>query len=118
MSATADFVETVTIDTFDSLVLKSSTPVAVEFMSYGCEHCRLLEPVLQSVAESLGSQVAIARVNIAADQELASRFDIRGTPTLVMFLNGVEVGRAVGPVPTVSGVREAIVGTFDGDARS
>ena len=55
MPIAVDFVKSVTGETFDSLVLASLNAVAVEFMSYGCEHCSLLEPVLQEVAESLGS---------------------------------------------------------------
>jgi len=101
MPIAVDFVKSVTGESFDSLVLASPNPVVVEFMSYGCEHCRLLEPVLQEVAQRLGSRESVLRVNIAVDQELANRYDIEGTPTLVMFLKGIEVGRAVGPNPSV-----------------
>jgi thioredoxin 1 len=90
--------------------------VAVEFMSYGCEHCRLLEPVLQEVAEKLGSREAISRVNIAIDQGLASRYEIEGTPTLVMFSQGIEVGRAVGPVPSMEVVWDAVTSPFEPSA--
>ena len=101
MPIAVDFVKSVTGESFDSLVFASPNPVVVEFMSYGCEHCRLLEPVLQEVAQRLGSRESVLRVNIAVDQELADRYDIEGTPTLVMFLKGIEVGRAVGPNPSV-----------------
>jgi thioredoxin 1 len=101
MPIAVDFVKSVTGETFESLVLASQNPVVVEFMSYGCEHCRLLEPVLQEVAERLGSREAVFRVNIAVDQELADRYEIEGTPTLVMFSRGIEVGRAAGPHPSV-----------------
>ena len=113
MPIAADFVKSVTEETFNSLVLGSSTPVAVEFMSYGCEHCRLLEPALQKVAESLGSREAVLRVNIAIDQELADRYEIEGTPTLVMFLKGIEVGRAVGPDPSARVLSDAITRPFE-----
>ena len=65
MAVATDLVHSVTDDTFNSLVLGSINPVAVEFMSYGCEHCRLLEPVLQEVAKNLASREMIFRVNIA-----------------------------------------------------
>jgi thioredoxin 1 len=94
-------------------VLRSRGPVAVEFMSYGCEHCRLLEPVLQRVAQSLGSREAVLRVNIAIDQELANRYEIEGTPTLVMFLTGNEVGRAVGPDPSVRSLLDTVTRPFE-----
>jgi thioredoxin 1 len=114
MPVATDFVKSVTAETFDSLVLASPNPVAVEFMSYGCEHCRLLEPVLQEVAEKLGSREAIFRVNIAIDQELANRYEIEGTPTLVMYSRGIEVGRAVGPDPSVNVLWDAVTRPYEG----
>ena len=50
----------------------------------------------------------IFRVNTAADQELADRYEISGTPTFVMFLDGKEVGRVEGPSPEVSSVLAAV----------
>ena len=114
MSSAIDFMQTVTAETFNSLVLESPIPVAAEFMSYGCEHCRLLEPVIQEVSEKLGSQETVTRINIAIDQELAARYQIEGTPTLIMFFNGVEVGRTVGPDPTVKVVWDAVTRPFEG----
>jgi thiol-disulfide isomerase/thioredoxin len=113
MPRSTDFVHSVTEETFGSLVLDCEDPVAVEFMSYGCAHCRLMEPVLQQVAENLGSQETIFRVNTAVEQRLASRYQIEGTPTLVMFSRGVEVGRAVGPDPSLRTVWDAVTGPFE-----
>jgi thioredoxin 1 len=107
-------VQTVTGNSFASRVLESSVPVAVEFMSYGCEHCRLLEPILQGLARKLGARALVFRVNTAIDQDLESRYEIGGTPTLVMFSGGAEVGRTVGPDPSVGAVRDAITGAFAG----
>jgi thioredoxin 1 len=112
MPLSTDFVHSVTEDTFESFVLKSTIPVAVEFMSYGCAHCRLMEPVLQEVAEKLDSEEAIFRVNTAVDQVLANRYQIEGTPTFVMFSNGSEVGRAVGPDPSMEVVLDAVTRPF------
>lgn len=117
MTVATDFVRSVTGETFESLVLEATHHVAVEFMSYGCEHCRLLEPVLQEVAETLCSREAVFRVNIAIDQELANRYEIEGTPTLVMFLRGDEVGRAVGPDPSVKVLWDAVTRPFGESAQ-
>ena len=114
MSVTTDFVHSVTAETFNSLVLESPTPVAAEFMSYGCEHCRLLEPILQEVAEKLGLREIVVRVNIAIDTELAERYQIEGTPTLVMFFNGDEVGRVVGPDQSTKVLWAAVTSPFQG----
>jgi len=93
----ADNIKTVTASTFTRLVLEAEGPIAVEFMSYGCEHCRAIEPVLEQVAKVVEPGEKIFRVNIAVEPELASSYQIQGTPTLVMFLNRNEVGRVEGP---------------------
>jgi thioredoxin 1 len=112
-SMSKDKIKTVTSATFTRLVLDSEGPVAVEFMSYGCEHCRAIEPVLEQVAEMVKAQEKIFRVNIAVEQELAGSYQIEGTPTLIMFLNQNEVGRVEGPSPTVSSVLAAVTGPFE-----
>jgi len=99
---------TVTSGTFSSLVLEAAGPIVVEFMSYGCAHCRALEPVLEKVAETVKSNEKIFRVNTAVEEELSDSYDIQGTPTLIMFLNGKEMGRVEGPHPTVSSVLTAV----------
>ena len=107
-----DRIQTVTTDSFNSEVLEAKGPIAVEFMSYGCAHCRTLETVLQRVAETMEATEKIFRVNIAVEPELASNYEIQGTPTLVMFLNGRQVGRIEGPSPTVSSVLTAVTQPF------
>ena len=99
-----DRIRTVTASTFDRLVLKGEGPIVVEFMSYGCEHCGVIEPDLQQVAEMVESTEKIFRVNIAVDRELAELYEIQGTPTLIMFLDGAVVGREEGPSPDVSNI--------------
>jgi len=52
----SDHIGTVTENTFKPRVLEGQGPIAVEFMSYGCIHCREMEPVLQQVAEMVKSK--------------------------------------------------------------
>jgi len=98
---------------FDSLVLQGKGPIAVEFMSYGCAHCRAIEPVLQQVAEMVKGKEKLFQVNVAVEQALAENFAIQGTPTFVMFLNGQEAGRAEGTPPIVSSVLTAVTQPFE-----
>ncbi len=100
----SDRIQTTTAASFGSQVLDGSGPIAVEFMSYGCAHCRVIEPVLQQVAEIVNPTEKIFRVNIGLDRGLAERYEIVGTPTLIMFLDGNVVGRIEGPRPVVSSV--------------
>ena len=112
-SVSKDEIQTVTRATFTRLVLEGEGPIVVEFMSYGCAHCRAIEPVLEQVAEQMKSKEKIFRVNIAVEQDLAGGYDIQGTPTLIAFLNGSEVGRVEGPQPTVSSVLTAVTQPFE-----
>jgi thioredoxin 1 len=108
-----DRIRTVTSDTFSPLILEGEGPIVVEFMSYGCGHCRVLEPVLQQVAETVKSKEKVFRVNIGVEQALAENYEISGTPTLIMFLNGREIRRNEGPHPTVSSVLKIVTQPFE-----
>jgi thioredoxin 1 len=111
-SITRDRITTVTGSTFQQLVLKSPGPIVVEFMSYGCGHCRLLEPVLQRAAELLEAEERFFRVNLAVDPELAEQYQIEGTPTFLMFLDGAGVGRVEGVRPSLSTLMTAVTRPF------
>lgn len=108
-----DTIQTATGGSFSPRVLEGKGPIAVEFMSYGCAHCRLLEPVLQKVAEMVAPTEKVFRVNIGVEQELSDRYGIQGTPTLIMFLDGNVVGRVEGPRPVVSSVLAEITQPFE-----
>jgi thiol-disulfide isomerase/thioredoxin len=107
-----DGIRTVTSSTFTPLVLEGKGPIVVEFMSYGCAHCRAIEPHLQKVAMKIAPEETIFRVNVAVEHELAASYEIGGTPTLVMFSNGHEVGRTEGPRPTESSLLSVVTAPF------
>lgn len=107
-----DGIRTIARRDFSRLVLHDQGRVAVEFMSYGCVHCRAIEPLLQQVAEAVRPEITIYRVNIPVEEELAEEYDISGTPTFIMFLNGSVVGRVEGPPPTFSSVLRTVSDPF------
>lgn len=104
-------IEFVTLNDFATKVLQSPQPVAVEFMSYACPHCRRMEPVIEDVAAGLSGRMKVYKVNVPQQPQLASYFGITGTPTFVMFANGREVGRG-GAGPVASEVRAALLRPF------
>ena len=119
-SPSIDGIRSVTHRDFLKLVLNAQGPVAVEFMTYGCIHCRMIEPVLQQVAEAIKSKVTIFRVNIAVEHLLAEEYEIQGTPTFIMFRNAAEIDRVEGPHPTFSSVLRIVTHPFhlDGEVAS
>jgi thioredoxin 1 len=108
-----DRITTLTGDTFNANVIKGTGPIAVEFMSYGCGYCRAIEPFLQQVTETLDGKEQIFRVNIDADPELSAGFEVQGTPTIILFLNGREVGRVEGIQPTLPSVLAVVTQPFN-----
>jgi thioredoxin-like negative regulator of GroEL len=108
----ANAIRDVTRHSFDAEILHGRGPIAVEFMSYGCAHCRVIEPVMQEAAAELRASEGVFRVNVGADGELAERYAVAGTPTLIMFFDGREVGRVEGPHPTLPSVMTALTAPF------
>jgi len=112
MTSQRDSIRTATSSSFSSEVLNGAGPIVVEFMSFDCGHCQLLEPVLQDVARRLGDEETIFRVDTAVAQDLTSSYQIDGTSTRLMFLDGNEVGRVTGPQPVESSLFDALTEPF------
>ena len=111
-TATGSEVQTVDGASFERTVLQASGPVTVEFMSYSCAHCRVIEYPLGQVARAVGPQERIYRVNIALEPALAARYAVQGTPTLVMFRQGTEIARVEGPAPEQAALLQAVTEPF------
>lgn len=70
--------------------------VLVDFWAEWCVPCRMMSPVLNDLADDLGSEAYVGKVNVEQQQELARRYQVRNIPTMVLFRNGREVNRFVG----------------------
>jgi thioredoxin-like negative regulator of GroEL len=68
---------------------------------------------LQQVSETLERKEQIFRVNIEAEPELLASFDVQGTPTFIMFLEGREVGLVEGIQPSLSNVMAVVTQPFN-----
>ena len=93
------YTKPVTDQTFESDVLKSSTPVLVDFWAEWCGPCRALAPKLEEVAQELGGSVQIAKVNVDENQMTPEKYNVRGIPAMILFKGGREVGQLVGNHP-------------------
>lgn len=84
---------------FDQEVLKSSTPVVVDFWAQWCGPCKALAPVLEDVAKEMGPKAKIVKVNVDDNHDLAAQYGIRGIPTLIFFQDGKVKKTLVGNQP-------------------
>src|SRR6266566_3157629 len=81
---------------FDQEVLKSATPVLVDFWAEWCAPCKMIAPLLEELAVEYDVKVKIAKVNVDAHQGLAAQFRVVSIPTLLFFKNGQVVDQIVG----------------------
>ena len=79
---------------FDAVVSQAIVPVLVDFTAAWCGPCKLQSVILDRLAET--ADVLIAKVDVDESPDLASRFGVRGMPTLVAFQGGTEAGRRLG----------------------
>ena len=83
---------------FDQEVLKSEQPVLVDFWAVWCGPCKAIAPVVESVAAAYAGKLKVAKVNVDQNGATASRYGIRGIPTLLFFRGGKIVDQIVGYV--------------------
>jgi thioredoxin 1 len=96
--ASADVVE-VTDQNFEQEILKSDTPVLVDFWAIWCGPCKQIAPTVAALAEEYKGRLKVAKMDIDKHQMVPQRFGIRSIPTLLVFKGGKVVGQVVGAVP-------------------
>ncbi len=95
----SDKVFAFTDDKFDADVLKSETPVLVDFWATWCAPCKAIAPVLDQLAEEYDGKIKIGKVNVDDNPGTPGQYGVRGIPTMILFKDGQVVDQLVGAVP-------------------
>ncbi len=81
---------------FDLDVLSADTPVLVDFWAPWCSPCKMIVPILEQVGKELADTLKVCKINVDDHPNIASRYNVRGIPTMLLFKNGDLVGTKVG----------------------
>jgi len=84
---------------FEQEVLKSDTPVLVDFWAEWCGPCRMIGPSLEDIAKEMDGKLKVVKVNIDENPTTPSRYNVRSSPTLLLFKNGQVAATKIGAEP-------------------
>ncbi|MDW8262308.1 MAG: thioredoxin [Phycisphaerales bacterium] len=92
----SEHVKEFTDDNFEQEVLRSSTPVLVDFWAEWCQPCRMLAPTIDKLAQDYAGKVKVGKLDCDSSRKTAAQYGINSIPTVLFFKNGQVVNRIVG----------------------
>lgn len=81
-------VHEITTANFDELVLNNTKPVMVDFWASWCGPCKMMGPVVDSLADDLADQIVVGKINVDEQPALAQKYGVMSIPTISLFENG------------------------------
>ncbi len=100
-------VVTVSDSEFESSVLKAGKPVMVDFWAEWCQPCKMLAPTVEEIAGEYEDKILVGKLNVDDNPGTATKYGIRGIPTLLFFKDGKVVQQMVG-VKTKAEIKKVI----------
>ena len=79
-------------------IIQSETPVLIDFYADWCSPCKQLAPILKEVKKELQDSIKIIKIDVDKNRSLASKYEVRGVPTMLLFKSGKQVWRQSGVV--------------------
>jgi len=92
-------VTAVSDDTFEQEVLKSATPVLIDFWAPWCAPCRAIAPIVEELSRAYAGKLKVVKMNVDDNPKTPSRYGVRGIPNLILFQGGEVKDQIVGAVP-------------------
>ncbi len=99
-------VSDVTDQEFETEILKSETPVLVDFWADWCVPCHMVSPVVEEIGIDKAENMKVAKLNVDDNPNTAQRYGVMSIPTLILFVGGEERARVVGAKPKDAILRE------------
>ena len=92
----SDLIKHISDSSFEADVLKSATPVLVDYWAEWCGPCKMIGPILDEVSAAYEGKLQIAKMNVDENRDIPAKFGIRGIPTLMLFKDGQLAATKVG----------------------
>ncbi|GAL85679.1 thioredoxin [Sporocytophaga myxococcoides] len=84
---------------FETEVIKTSTPVLVDFSAEWCGPCKMMGPIIEDLANEYEGKAKITKIDVDVNPQTTSKYGVRSLPTLLIFKDGNVVDKIIGAVP-------------------